>query len=70
MKKSFSLKNISGCFLVVTFVLVIFIPLLVYSVLRLTSTKSKYNLDNAGLAELWANTTVSMNSTFNCLIFY
>ena len=70
MKKSFSLKNISGCLLVVTSVLVTFIPLSVYSVLRLTSTKSKNNLDSAQLAGLWANTTVLMNSTFNCLIFY
>ena len=70
MKKSFSLKNISGCLLVVACLMVLFIPNLIYIFLRLTSKETENTLDNAGLAGLWARTAGSMNSTFNCLIFY
>ena len=70
MKKFLSLKNISSCLLVVACLLVLSIPLSVYIVLRLTSKENEKTLDNAGLAALWVATTISMNSTFNCLIFY
>ena len=70
MNKSFSLKNISGCLLVVACLMVLSTPNLIYIVLRLTSKETENTLDNAGLAGLWARTTGSMNSTFNCLIFY
>ena len=70
MKKSFSFKNISGCLLVVACLLALSIPLSVYIVLRLTSKENENTLDNAGLAGLWVSTLSSMNSTFNCLIFY
>ena len=70
MKKSFSWKNISSCLLVVACLMVLFIPALVYAVLRLTSKEQEFTFDNALLAALWARTTTSMNSTFNCLIFY
>ena len=70
MKKSFSLKNISGCLLVVACLLVLSIPNVVYIVLRLTSKDRKNTLNNAGLAGFWSATTAAMNSTFNCLIFY
>ena len=70
MKKSFSVKNISGCLLVVACLLVLSIPLSVYIVLRLTSKERKNALDNAGLAALWTITAFSMNSTLNCLIFF
>ena len=70
MKKSFSLKNISGCLLVVACLLVLSIPHVIYSVLRLTSKERENTLDNAALAGFWSATTAAMNSTFNCLIFY
>ena len=71
MKKSFSLKNISSCLLVVAcLIIVLLIPTLIYVVLRLTSKETLSTLDNAQLAGLWARTTGSMNSAFNCLIFY
>ena len=70
VKKSFSLKNVSGCLLVVGCLLVLYIPSVIYSVLRLTSKERENTLDNAALAGFWSATTAAMNSTFNCLIFY
>ena len=70
MKKSFSLKNVSSCLLVVACQIVVYIPTFVYVGLRLTSKWTEFTLDNAYLAGLWAHTIVSMNSTFNYLIFY
>ena len=68
--KSFSFKNISTCLLVVASLFVLSIPLFVYIGLRLTSKQTEFPLDNTRLAGLWAHTIASMNSTFNCLIFY
>jgi hypothetical protein len=70
MKKTFSLKNISSCLLAVACFVVLNIPVFVYIGLNITSTAKEWTLDNALLAALWASTTTSMNSTFNCSIFY
>jgi multisubunit Na+/H+ antiporter MnhB subunit len=70
MKKTFSLKNISSCLLVVAFVVVLSIPLGVYIGLRIHSTEGTHTLDNANIAQLWAKTMSLVNCTFNCLIFY
>jgi hypothetical protein len=70
MKKTFSLKNISSCLLVVACVVVISIPWCVYIGLRINSPETKNTLDNATLAGIWAITISLMNCTFNCLIFY
>jgi hypothetical protein len=70
MKKTFSLKNISSCLLVVACVVVLSIPWWVYIGLRINSPEIKNTLDNAALAGMWAVTISLMNSTFNCLIFY
>ena len=70
MKKSFSLKKISNCLLVVACLSVISIPTFVYIGLILTSIDTEYILNNAEFVGLWAKTIASMNSTFNCLIFY
>jgi hypothetical protein len=70
MKKSFSLKNISSCLLVVACLVVVSIPTFVYIGLRLNSSETTNTLDNANLAGLWAITISFMNCTFNCLIFY
>ena len=68
MKKSF--KKISSCLLVVACLSLMSIPTLVYIVLRQTSKETRFTLDDAQIASLWADTATSMNSTFNCLIFY
>ena len=70
MKKTFSLKNISSCLLAVVCFVVLNIPVSVYIGLSITSPAKERTFDNALLAGLWAATIASMNSTFNCLIFY
>ena len=65
IKKTFSLKNISSCLLAVACLVVISIPVFVYIGLTKHSTQT-----NTALASMWARTIVSMNCTFNCLIFY
>ena len=69
MKKTFSLKNISCCLLAIACFVVLTVPTFVYSGLRIT-TKNSSTLDDAHIAALWSITIASMNSTFNCLIFY
>ena len=66
MKKSFSLKNISSCLLVVACLIGLSIVSLVYVLLKLTLKEKEF----PELVGLWARTVASMNSTFNCLIFY
>ena len=70
VRKSFSFKNISSCLLVVACLFALSIPTFVYIGLRLTSKETEFTLDNARLAAFWSQTIASMNSTFNCLIFY
>ena len=71
MKKYFSMKtNISNCLLVVACLIVLFIPALIYIGLRLTLEETEFILNNTQLAGLWSRTIASMNSIFNCLIFY
>jgi hypothetical protein len=70
MKKTFSLKNISSCLLVVACGVVVSIPASVYIGLRINSPETRNTLDNASLAAMWARTISLMNCTFNCLIFY
>ena len=69
-KKTFSLKNISSCLLVVACVVVVSIPWCVYIGLRINSSETTNTLDNATLAWMWGITISLMNGTFNCLIFY
>ena len=68
MKKSF--KKISSCLLVVACLSLMSIPTLVYIVLRQNSKETRFTLDDAQIVGIWAGTVASMNSTFNCLIFY
>jgi hypothetical protein len=70
MKKTFSLKNISSCLLAVACFVVLNIPAFVYIGLKITSKDTTALSANLNLAWLWAITIVSMNSTFNCLLFY
>ena len=68
IKKTFSLKNISSCLLVVACLVVASTPGFVY--IGLNSTETTNTLNNADLAWMWAVTISLMNCTFNCLIFY
>jgi uncharacterized BrkB/YihY/UPF0761 family membrane protein len=70
MKKTFSLKNISSCLLVVACLLVLSIPTFVYIGLRINSPETTNTLDNANLARIWTIIISLMNCTFNCLIYY
>ncbi len=70
MKKTLSLKNISSCYLAVACILVLSIPAAVYIGLGINSKETTTLSDNANLARFWNRTFFSMNSTFNCLIFY
>jgi hypothetical protein len=70
IKKTFSVKHISSCLLVVACLMVFSIPLGVYIGLTIHSTETTHALDNANLAGTWARTISLMNCTFNCLIFY
>ena len=70
MKKTFSWKNISSCLLALASFVVLSVPVIVYSVLRIGSKDKDTTFDDAELVGLWARTIASMNSTFNCLIFY
>jgi hypothetical protein len=69
-KKTFSLKNISSCLLVVACVVVVSIPWCVYIGLKINSPETTNTLDNATLAWIWGITISLMNGTFNCLTFY
>ena len=70
MKKTFSWKNISSCLLAVVCFVLFSIPAFLYSGLKIDSKKQQTTLDNAEIVSLWGKTIASMNSTFNCLIFY
>ena len=68
-RKAFALKNVSSCLLVVICFVVLSTPLLAFVGLAMNSDKLPgFNL--VDLVGLWAKTVISMNSTFNCLIFY
>lgn len=64
MQKTHSLKNISSCLLAIACFVALSIPALVYIWLK------TFILDNADVVGIWSKTIASMNSTFNCLIFY
>ena len=67
-KKSF--KKISSCLLVVACLSLMSIPSFVFIVLRQNSKETRFTLDDAQIARFWASTLATMNSTFNCVIFY
>ena len=69
-KKSFSWKNVSSCVLVVVCFLVLYTPVLAYIGLKKFSNKTEFTRNDTYLTALWLTTIFSMNSTFNCLIFY
>ena len=71
VKKAFSIKNISSCLLAVACYLALSIPVFVFVGLRMNYAKTALNLDHdVYVIMAWCVTISSMNSTFNCLIFY
>ena len=66
IRKTFSLKTVSSCSLVVACFIVLSIPLYVYVVLKMQSN----SLNDGLLAGVWGKTITSMNCTFNCLILF
>jgi hypothetical protein len=70
IKKTFSYRNISSCLLAVVSFIVLSTPAYVYYGIRATSKETKFTLDGLNILRLWIKTVASINSTFNCLIFY
>ena len=68
-KRILNLKNISTCSLAVGCFFLCCSPQIAYSTLRLASGASLYD-KKVFLFHLWLCTFTSMNSTFNCLIFF
>ena len=71
-KKTLSLKNVSSCLLAVACYVMLSILPLVFAVLRMKHTKgtlTDFDYD-VRLMGVWASTIISMNPTFDCLIFY
>ena len=62
-------KSISTCSLAVGCFFFCSCPRIIYSVLRLASETPSYNRQVL-LFSLWSSTFISINSTFNCLIFF
>ena len=70
IKKSFSFKNISSCLFAVACFVVLCIPAIIYVGLGMTSKEKPMSSDKVKLALFWTRTSITMNSTFNCSIFY
>ena len=69
-KKAFSLTKISSCLIATVCYVVLSIPVIVYIAIEMNSRDTTLNFGDATIAGLWLETTASMNSSFNCLIFY
>ncbi len=68
-RRKMNFNNISTCSLAVGCFFVCSFPQIIYSVLCLTS-ETLQNDRRMKIFNVWSNTLVFMNSTFNCLIFF
>ncbi len=68
-KRILNLKNISTCSLAVGFLFVCSCPEIINAALRSASETPFYD-QKVLLFSLWSSTFLSINSTFNCLIFF
>ena len=68
-RRKLNFKNISTCSLAVGCFFVCSFPRIIYSATRLTSNMPFYNRQVL-LFNIWSVTSLFMNSTFNCLIFF
>ncbi|XP_046839589.1 cannabinoid receptor 1-like [Xenia sp. Carnegie-2017] len=65
-KATSTLKQISICLMAFASITVFSIPVLVFNVYNMFVTEIK----STNVVELWLRTILTMNSTFNCLIFF
>ena len=70
VKKSFSFKSISSCLLAAACFVVLQIPGIIYIGLGMAPKETPMLSDKVKLALLWARTSLAINSTCNCLIFF
>ena len=70
IKKSFSFNNISSCLLTVACFMVLQIPTIIHTGLGMAPKETPMLSAKIKLALLWSRTSVTINSTLNCLIFY
>ena len=63
------LKKNSTCLLTVSCFIICITPLIVYAVLRATST-ALLSEDVLLIIRVWGNTSMTLNSSLNCLIFF
>ena len=68
-KRVFELKKVSTCFLVVMCFFLCCFPGIVMSSLFYSQNKTLYD-ESVVPSSLWMTTFITMNSTFNCLIFF
>ena len=69
--QKFSVKYISSCLLALVCLVMFSIPMCAYVVLTINSElRACIPLSYVDLVGLWGKTIISMNATFNCLIFY
>lgn len=68
-RRKFNFKSVSTCSLVVACFFFCSIPQIIYSALRVASDMPESHKDVL-LFNIWSNTFLAMNSTFNCLIFF
>ena len=65
-----NLKNISTCSLEVGCFFCCFCPYIIYAALRLHASRTSFSERQFLLFYLWSKTFNSLNSTFNCVIFF
>jgi hypothetical protein len=68
-KRILNLKNISTCYLAVSCFFVCSCPQIIFSALHLAS-ETLLSERQFLLFHLWSSTFISLNSTFNCVIFF
>ena len=69
-RRKLNFKNISTCSLAVACFFFCSFPQIVYSTTRLILKNTAYDSQQVLLFNIWSITFFSMNSTFNCLIFF
>ena len=68
-KRTRKSKNISTCSLAVCCFFICFFPEILHSIWRFKTKVAWYD-EKAMLLRIWSDTLVTMNSTFNCVIFF
>ena len=72
-RRKINLKNVNTCLLAVACLVFLSVPVSFYVVFRLVEGSTSDNTNDTTLSHLsatWAATTIVMNCSFNCLIFF